>query len=264
MTRRSMLGVGVLLAAFVCPSWAHGQQSASPTECTGATEPIKTSQVLQLQPPAQPAGGVRWRELIAATLALLTAGAGLSYVVANERRRRGCPSDKPIDRTPYVTGALIGLLFAMSLVGLRHPVGASGALQNLMGWLGHRLTPSVRYWGDVIPIGLTWQVLVIVGVIAGSMTSAGLADRLRLSTMPEQGWAEVFGPSRARRWVIAFFAAALIEYSAAIAGGCTSGLALSGGIVLAPAAFLFMAAMFLSGTATAWLVNRRKSSGGIS
>ena len=52
--------------------------------------------------------------------------------------------------------------------------------------------------------------------------------------------------------------AALIEYASAIAGGCTSGLALSGGIALAPGAFIFMAAMFATGIPTAWLVWRKR------
>jgi uncharacterized protein len=37
-----------------------------------------------------------------------------------------------------------------------------------------------------------------------------------------------------------------LEYAAGIAGGCTSGLAISGGMLLAPAAFLFIMGMFAS------------------
>ena len=75
-----------------------------------------------------------------------------------------------------------------------------------------------------------------------------------MSVLPERGWRERFGASPARRWAVAFAAAVLIEYAAAIAGGCTSGLALSGGVVLAPGAYLFMVAMFATGIATASLV----------
>ncbi|MBI3177250.1 MAG: YeeE/YedE family protein, partial [Chloroflexi bacterium] len=76
--------------------------------------------------------------------------------------------------------------------------------------------------------------------------------------MPEQQWTEVFGPSRVKRALFVFFGAALLEIAAGIAGGCTSGLAISGGMLLAPAAYLFIAGMFASGIVTALIVYRRR------
>ena len=55
-----------------------------------------------------------------------------------------------------------------------------------------------------------------------------------------------------KRWGLAFIGAIILEYAAGIAGGCTSGLAISGGMLLAPAAFLFIAGMFASGIITAY------------
>ena len=60
-----------------------------------------------------------------------------------------------------------------------------------------------------------------------------------------------FGSQPALRWGIAFIGGVLIQYGAELARGCTSGLAVSGGIVLAPGAFGFMAAMFAAGVPTA-------------
>ncbi len=57
---------------------------------------------------------------------------------------------------------------------------------------------------------------------------------------------------------IAFFGGAVLEYAAGIAGGCTSGLAISGGMLLAPAAFLFIAGMFASGILTALIIYRAR------
>jgi len=68
-----------------------------------------------------------------------------------------------------------------------------------------------------------------------------------------------FGTSRGLRLAIAFFGAVLVQVGAGIAGGCTSGLAISGGSVLAPAAFLFMAGMFAGGIPTAWLWYRGRA-----
>jgi hypothetical protein len=76
--------------------------------------------------------------------------------------------------------------------------------------------------------------------------------------MPDKQWSEAFGPSRAKRWGIAFLGGAVLQYAAGIAGGCTSGLAISGGMLLAPAAFLFIAGMFASGILTALIVYRAR------
>jgi len=58
------------------------------------------------------------------------------------------------------------------------------------------------------------------------------------------------------RLLVAFFGAMLVQLGAGIAGGCTSGLAISGGALLSPAAFVFMGGMFASGIPTAWLWGR--------
>jgi len=50
----------------------------------------------------------------------------------------------------------------------------------------------------------------------------------------------------------------VLEYAAGIAGGCTSGLAISGGMLLVPAAFLFIAGMFGSGILTALIIYRNR------
>jgi hypothetical protein len=51
----------------------------------------------------------------------------------------------------------------------------------------------------------------------------------------------------------------LIELAAGIAGGCTASLGVSGGAVLAPGAFVFMAAMFAGGIPTARFLYRRRA-----
>jgi uncharacterized membrane protein YedE/YeeE len=66
-------------------------------------------------------------------------------------------------------------------------------------------------------------------------------------------------PKRAwKRWLIGFIGAVILEYGAGIAGGCTSGLAISGGMLLAPSAFIFIGAMFASGIVTALVIYRSR------
>jgi hypothetical protein len=104
--------------------------------------------------------------------------------------------------------------------------------------------------------GITWQVWVVVGILAGACVAAAVSGELRLRWLPDTGWRERFGTSRSRRLAVAFAGACLVQLAAGIAGGCTSGLAISGGAALAPGAFLFMAGMFAGGIPTAWLWHR--------
>ena len=60
---------------------------------------------------------------------------------------------------------------------------------------------------------------------------------------------------RERRYAIAFTGSMLTEIGAGLAGGCTASLVVSGGAVLAPAAFLFMAGMFAGGIPAIRLVD---------
>ena len=72
--------------------------------------------------------------------------------------------------------------------------------------------------------------------------------------MDDAQWKTAYGPQPWKRWLMLFFGAIILEYAAGIAGGCTSGLAISGGMLLAPAAFLFIGGMFASGILTAMVV----------
>jgi hypothetical protein len=76
--------------------------------------------------------------------------------------------------------------------------------------------------------------------------------------MDDDQWQQAYGPQLWKRWLLLFVGAIILEYAAGIAGGCTSGLAISGGMLLAPAAFLFIAGMFASGILTAKVIYGKK------
>jgi hypothetical protein len=109
----------------------------------------------------------------------------------------------------------------------------------------------------VRPPSLGFPELVLLGVLFGALVASLLSGTFRLRWMPDDGWVQAWGPRRSTRFALVFAGAFLIEVGAAIAGGCTSGLAVSGGVVLSPGAFVFMAAMFAAGIPTALLVARR-------
>jgi hypothetical protein len=161
--------------------------------------------------------------------------------------------------SPYAAGILLGIVGVLAVWLSNSLLGASGAFENLAGLLGKAVAPKLFdnvYFNFVMPPGITWGVILLVGVFFGGMLGAWTAGTLRLRWNDDPVWNKVVGPEKWKRWVIAFFGAIVLEYGAGIAGGCTSGLAISGGMLLAPAAFIFMAGMFAAGIPTALIVYR--------
>ncbi len=158
--------------------------------------------------------------------------------------------------SPYAAGVGLGAVVTASMALFGHRLSGAGAYQHLSGYVGRPLSGASMYWRYVVPTGLTWDVLVLVGSLVGALVAARLAGEFRIRAVPDTQWADVFGPSVARRWLLAFLGAFVTELGGSIAGGCTASLAVSGGAVLSPAAFVFMAGMFASGIPTARLVYR--------
>jgi uncharacterized membrane protein YedE/YeeE len=151
----------------------------------------------------------------------------------------------------------LGVVAAVSLAIFGRPLGASGAYQSLAAYVGRPLFPRDVFFSAIMPPRVEWQAFVLAGVFLGALLGSLLAGEHRLRWVPEEGWRERFGPDRRVRWAVAFLGAFLVELGAGIAGGCTSGLAVSGGVVLAPGAFVFMAGMFAAGVPAAVMIGRR-------
>lgn len=161
--------------------------------------------------------------------------------------------------SPYSAGALLGLVVAFSEVICGRPLAVSGAFDKLAAYLGRGLFPSSQYYGHIMTPGVTWQVWLMVGVLTGSFASSKLSGEARFRWLPDAQWEPRFGASRKLRLVVAFLGAVLVQLGAGIAGGCTSGLAISGGAALSPAAFLFMGGMFAGGIPAAWFWYRGRA-----
>jgi hypothetical protein len=170
--------------------------------------------------------------------------------------------------SPYIAGVLLGLigiLVAAAATAFRDPaiaLGASGAFESIFGGLTRLVAPdwvakNVYFRAVRLPT-VTWEVVMLIGVFVGGALGAMTSRTWKLRWMPEKQWAEAFGKSRVTRWALVFIGAILLEYGAGVAGGCTSGLAIWGGLQLAPAAFVFMDGMFATGILTALVVYRRR------
>lgn len=167
--------------------------------------------------------------------------------------------------SPYVAGILLGLVGVLSVWLSNSLLGASGAFENLAGLIGQAVAPALfdnLYFNYIMPPGITQGVILVIGIFFGGMIAAATSGTLiwgkKGSANSDRQWKRAFGPQTWKRWVLAFVGAIILEYAAGIAGGCTSGLAISGGMLLAPAAFLFIAGMFASGILTALIIYRRR------
>lgn len=217
-------------------------------------------------PTSAPPAGPGAANLVAGALVIAFALIGAIGVYRTERRRRGKRVEPLVAATiaglrarawsPALAGVALGVVITISLA-FGHRLSGAAAYQQLAGGIGAAVAPDATYWRHVIgPLSMSWDLLAWLGTGLGALASALASGTFRFRTMPDHAWVEVYGPSVALRWMIAFLGAALTAFAAGIAGGCTASLAMSGGAVLIPGAFLFMAGMFGGGIPTAFLVHR--------
>ena len=91
----------------------------------------------------------------------------------------------------------------------------------------------------------------VVGVFLGGFIGAVSAGRFK-STVEKGPRISVRG-----RMKYSFAGGAIMGFAAALARGCTSGQALSGGATLATGSWLFMLMVFAGGYAVAYFVRRQ-------
>lgn len=145
-------------------------------------------------------------------------------------------------------GITLGLVLLLTFLMTGHGLGASGAFTDVVAGAGLTLAPEAtqanRYLGPKVadgnPIGswMTWEVL---GVFIGALVAAFIAGRFRVQL---DGARSVGTPQRLVR---ALAGGMLAGFGARVAGGCTSGLGLSGAAALGMAAFVFLALFFATG-----------------
>ena len=164
------------------------------------------------------------------------------------------PAIKPF-WSPLAAGIALGLVLLLTFVLSGHGLGASGAANDLVAGVGLKLAPAATqtngYLGPIVadgsPIG-SWMTWEIVGVAIGALVAAFMAGRYRVQL---DGTCSVGTGSR----VIKALAGGLLAgFGARVAGGCTSGLGLSGAAALGIAAFVFLALFFATGLIVSRLV----------
>lgn len=154
-------------------------------------------------------------------------------------------------RTISAVAFAVAVVVVLSLF-LRQPFGQS----TTYSWVvGHLFMPDYVYSQEVFA-SIGWEPLTDVGVLFGAMFSAvfisGRFNAFRPVVPPS--WRNRFGPSSGKRAVGCFTGSFLVLFGARMAGGCTSGHTLSGGVQLSISGWLFTSAMLVAMVIAARLV----------
>lgn len=162
--------------------------------------------------------------------------------------------------SPWAAGFILGLVTVASYYFAGQTIGSSGGLESIDSLVAKRFHLP---WGDemyfkfIMPPVISFQIILFIGMILGSFVSSVWSGDFKWRLIPDKEWTKNFGPSKAKRWILIFLGGAIIEYAAGIAGGCTSGLAISGTMQLAPAGLIFIVGLFISGIITAKILYGR-------
>lgn len=107
-----------------------------------------------------------------------------------------------------------------------------------------------------MPLSWDYGVWFLIGLPLGSFLAAVISGTFKLEFVPDV-WRQQYGGSVIKRFIAAFFGGAIIMFGARMAGGCTSGHGISGGLQLALSSWEFLIVMFASGLLVSSLMFRK-------
>lgn len=160
--------------------------------------------------------------------------------------------------SPYVAGGLIGLLSAISLLIFHKPIGTSTTfvkISALFWWVFNKLhLNSTGYYGNYLnnQTWIDWQIALVLGVFLGSFLSRLLTSKGSSFKNRESDNFFKF------RFIQPIIGGIIVMFGARLAGGCTSGHAISGGVQLALSGWVFMIGVFMLGIPTALILYSKK------
>lgn len=163
-----------------------------------------------------------------------------------------CPLKKST-WSPYSVGTLIGLLSVGSFFLLHKTLGTSTTFVKFSAALWQifhkERAIDTSYYSEYLQnkSWIDWQMMLVLGIFIGALLSKKMHKRnvekqIVLST---------------RQKAIAFFGGIILMFGARLAGGCTSGHAISGGFQLAISGYLFMIGVFAVGIPVAFLLYKK-------
>ncbi len=167
-----------------------------------------------------------------------------------------------IERKPdykwMFAGIALAVLNTLVFAGFAtdRPIGASTMYPYLMDSLAG-LTRN-DYFQKIAQPG-HWEMIFLSGAFLAGLVGSLLRKNFRLR-MVYENWEKYKGPSKIKRGIWAFAAGFLLLFGARMAGGCTSGHVISGGMQLAFSSLLFAIIVFGSLVITGKLFYQKRVS----
>ncbi len=160
---------------------------------------------------------------------------------------------------PYLAGVLLGLTLLSAFLVAGQGLGASALPKRSLALVGREVAPEWTagnpslgmYVADGANPLRNWLVIEVVGVVLGGLLGALSAGRFK-ATVEKGPRISVKG-----RLGYALGGGAIMGFAAALARGCTSGQALSGGALMATGSWVFMMMFFGGAYAFARVVRRQ-------
>ncbi len=160
---------------------------------------------------------------------------------------------------PYVAGVIVGLILFLSFFLIGKGLGGSGAYARIVAFSMDKVAPAhtetlgnfQRYLGSSKHVFDDWLFYMFIGVFFGGLTSGILGNRFKKEILR--------GPNISNRGRLgfAFLGGILVALGSRLAGGCTSGLALTGGAMLGVAGWVFFFSIMVSGLFFGYLVRKQ-------
>ena len=123
--------------------------------------------------------------------------------------------------SPYLAGALSGLVLVMSVLIAGKYFGASTSFVRSTGIIEEFFSPErvgkLAYFKSETP-KIDWQWMFVFGIFLGSLISSVTSASFRWQAVPDM-WKNRFGSSLSKRAIIAFLGAAVAMFGARLAGG---------------------------------------------
>ncbi len=161
--------------------------------------------------------------------------------------------------SPYVVGALIGMLSWLTFYFSHKALSASSAYANIAGLLGKIVAPrrvaKLPYYQEKQP-RLNWSLMLLAGISIGAFLAAWTGNEITGRWLPPM-WAARFGEDTLwLRLLAAFAGGGLMAFGARLAGGCTSGHGISGTLQLSVGSWVAVGCFFISGIVVAMALYR--------
>ena len=128
---------------------------------------------------------------------------------------------RKVQWSPYVAGALIGMVSWFSVLTAGKYLGVSTSFVRTAGmiekWFAPEHVAMAPYFLKEAPI-IEWQWMEVLGILIGAFLASRLSGDFQSRFVPPM-WQERFGPSRFKRWAVAFGGGVVLMFGARLADG---------------------------------------------